>query len=169
MKILETERLLLRTMAPEDAPFYLELVNDPAWLRYIGDRGVRTLEEARAAIVRGPVAMQERVGFSLYLTELKAGAVPIGICGLIKRDGLDDVDIGFAFLPQFCGQGYAFEAAAAVMAHAQRVIGLKRVVAITAPGNQSSIRLLEKLGLRFERMVRLTESSAESRLFVLDF
>jgi RimJ/RimL family protein N-acetyltransferase len=169
LKILETERLVLRGMAPEDAPFYLELVNDPAWLRYIGDRGVRTLEEARAAILRGPVAMQERLGFSLYLTELKAGAAPIGICGLIKRDGLDDVDIGFAFLPQFCGQGYAFEAAAAVMIHAHRVIGLNRLVAITAPGNQSSIRLLEKLGLRFERMVRLTESSAESKLFVRDF
>jgi RimJ/RimL family protein N-acetyltransferase len=165
MMVLETERLILRWLAAEDAAFILELVNDPAWLRFIGDRGVRTLEDARGYILNGPVAMYRRVGFGLYLVELKQSGTPIGMCGLIQRAGLQDIDIGFAFLPAFYGQGYAYEAASAVMHYGQDRLGLNRVVAITAPDNQRSIKLLRKLGLSFEDMLRLGEDQPEVMLF----
>jgi len=168
MKVLETERLVLRRMSAEDAEFMLGLLNEPSWLRYIGDRGVRTVEDARAYILKGPVDMYSRLGFGLYVAELKEAGVPIGICGLVKRDFLEDVDIGFALLPGFWGQGYAHEAAAAVMEHGKSTLGLKRIVAITNPDNRSSIRLLEKLGLRFDRMIRTTADGPEIRLFVWD-
>jgi RimJ/RimL family protein N-acetyltransferase len=112
--------------------------------------------------------MYARVGFGLYLTELKEDGSPMGICGLVKRDFLDDVDIGFAFLPKYWGHGYAYEAASAVLAYGQRVLGLKRIVAITAPDNDRSARLLEKLGLRFERMIRYPDDGQEVRLFAVD-
>ena len=165
MNVLDTERLGLRWLSAEDAAFMLELVNDPAWLRFIGDRGVRTLEDARDYILNGPVAMYHRVGFGLCLVELKQRRTPIGICGLIERVGLEDIDIGFAFLPAFCGQGYAYESAAAIMSYARDTVGLNRVVAITAPDNQRSIRLLKKLGLSFENMLRLGEDQPEVMLF----
>jgi RimJ/RimL family protein N-acetyltransferase len=168
MKVLETDRLVLRRMSVDDAEFELRLLNEPSFLRFIGDRGVRTLEDARAYILKGPVDMYERLGFGLYITELKGEGTPIGICGLVKRDFLEDVDIGFAFLPGFWGQGYASEAAAAVMEHAKGALGLKRIVAITNPENHSSIRLLEKLGLKFDRMIRATADGPEIRLFVWD-
>jgi RimJ/RimL family protein N-acetyltransferase len=165
MNVLETERLILRWLSADDAAFILELVNDPGWLQFIGDRGVRTLEDARGYILNGPVAMYQRVGFGLYMVELKHSATPIGMCGLIKRPNLDDVDIGFAFLPAFCGQGYAYEAASAIMTYAQDTIGLKRVVAIVAPDNQRSITLLTKLGLNFVDLLRLSEEQPEVMLF----
>ncbi len=165
MKVIGTERLILRRLTVEDGEFILELLNDPAWLRFIGDKGVRTLADARDYILKSPVAMYERLGFGLYLTELKSEGVPVGICGLIKRDSLEDVDIGFAFLPEFWGKGYAYESAAAVMAYGKSTFGLKRIVAITTPDNVSSAKLLEKLGFNFERMVKLSDDSAEVRLF----
>jgi RimJ/RimL family protein N-acetyltransferase len=168
MKVLETDRLVLRRMSVDDAEFELRLLNEPSFLRFIGDRGVRTLEDARAYILKGPVDMYERLGFGLYITELKEEGVPIGICGLVKRDFLEDVDIGFAFLPGFWGQGYAYESASAVMEHAKGALGLKRLVAITNPDNQSSIRLLEKLGFQFDRMIRATADGPEIRLFTWD-
>lgn len=166
MIIAETERLTLRRLTVDDAEFVFALLNEPSWLRFIGDKGVRTLEDARAYIENGPVAMYQRFGFGLYVTERRTDGVSMGMCGLIKRDGLDDVDIGFAFLPAYWGRGYAFEAAAAVMDYGRNVIGLTRIVAITAPDNESSARLLEKLGLRFDRMVRLSADAKEDRLFV---
>jgi RimJ/RimL family protein N-acetyltransferase len=165
MNVLETDRLILRRLSIEDAAFILKLVNEPSWLRFIGDRGVRTLEDARNYILKGPVEMYDRVGFGLYLTELKGSGVPIGMCGLIKRDTLKDVDIGFAFLPSFWGQGYAYEAAAAVMAYGRTALGLKRIVAITDPDNHSSIKLLERLGLKFEQMIQLSGDSLALKLF----
>ena len=168
MIISETERLRLRPLTVEDAPFILELLNDPSWLRFIGDKGVRTIEDARTYIASGPMAMYERLGFGLYVTERRTDGVAMGMCGLIKRDGLDDVDIGFAFLPKYWGRGYAHEAAAAVMDYGRNVVGLTRIVAITSPANESSARLLEKLGLRFDRMIRLTDGAKEDRLFVPD-
>jgi len=143
-------------------------LNQPSFLRFIGDKGVRTLENARGYILNGPVDMYNRLGFGLYLTELKEGGVPVGICGLIKRDALEDVDIGFAFLPKFWAEGYAYESTSAVMAYGKDVLGLKRIVAITSPDNHASARLLEKLGLRFERMIRLAEDANEVRLFAVD-
>lgn len=169
MKILGTERLVLRSIETNDAPFYLRLVNEPSWLQFIGEKGVRTLADARTAIRTGPMAMQERLGFSLYLCELKGSAVAIGLCGLIKRDSLPEVDIGFAFLPEFWGEGYAFEAANAVIDHGVRRLGLKRLMAITSPDNTNSIRLIERLGLCFDRIVELPAQGGESRLFVRDF
>jgi RimJ/RimL family protein N-acetyltransferase len=165
LKVLETNRLTLRHLSTDDAEFILEFLNEPSFLRFIGDKGVRTLEDAREYILNGPVAMYNRLGFGLYLTELKETGVPIGICGLIKRDGLEDVDIGFAFLPRFWAKGYAYEAASAVIAYGKDVLRLKRVVAITSPDNQASARLLEKLGMRFERRVKLSEDAEEVRLF----
>jgi ribosomal-protein-alanine N-acetyltransferase len=165
MKVLETERLVLRLLSPEDADFILELVNDPGWLQFIGDKGVRTPEDARAYIRSGPMAMVARHGFGLYLTELKDGAVPIGICGLIKRHGLADVDVGFAFLPAFRAKGYALEAAVATMEYGRKTLGMTRIVAITTPDNHASIKLLRKLGMRFENMIRLPGDSEELSLF----
>lgn len=165
VKVLETERLVLRWLTAEDAPFILELLNDPSWLRFIGDKGVRNLDDAHTYIRIGPRDMYRRLGHGLYLAELKDGGIPIGLCGLIKRDTLDDVDIGFAFLPQYRSQGYAHEAAAATLAYARNTLGMKRIVAITSPDNQASGRLLEKIGLRFERLVRLAGGSGEVRLF----
>jgi RimJ/RimL family protein N-acetyltransferase len=168
MKVLETERLILRRLTVEDSAFILELLNDPSWLRFIGDRGVRTLDDARDYILQSLVAMYERLGFGLYLTELKDEGIPVGICGLIKRDSLEDVDIGFAFLPKFRGKGYAYESASAVMAYGKRTFGLNRLVAITSPDNYGSARLLEKLGFNFERMGKLSDDSEEVNLFVSD-
>jgi RimJ/RimL family protein N-acetyltransferase len=165
MKVLETERLILRRVTVDDSRFILELLNDPSWLRFIGDRGVRTLDDARDYILKSLVAMYERLGFGLYLTELKVEGAPVGICGLIKRDSLEDVDIGFAFLPKFRGEGYAYESASAVMAYGKRAFGLKRMVAITSPDNYGSARLLEKLGFNFERMIKLSDDGEEVRLF----
>lgn len=168
MKVLETERLILRWMSAGDAVFILELLNDPDWLRFIGDKGVTTIEAARAYIQQGPTAMIVRHGFGLYLTELKESGVPIGMCGLIKRDGLDDVDIGFAFLAKYREKGYAYEAAAATIEYGMKTLRLPRIVAITMPDNRSSIRLLEKLGMRFERPVRLPGDAEELSLFAID-
>jgi len=149
---METDRLILRWLSAGDAAFILELVNDADWLRYIGDKGVRNLDDARGYIDKGPIDMYRRLGFGLYRVELKTDGTPIGICGLIKRETLDDVDIGFAFLPQFRSQGYGSEAARETLEHGRDVFGLKRVVAITSADNEASGRLLEKIGLRFESM-----------------
>lgn len=165
MKVLETERLILRWVSLEDAEFILGLLNEPSWLRFIGDKGVRTLEDARAYILKGPVDMYSRLGFGLYLVELKKSVLPIGMCGLIKRDTLEDVDIGFAFLPAYWGKGYAYEAAAAVMTYGEKVLGLNRIVAITSLDNDRSAKLLEKLGLRFEKVLKLAPGSEEIKLF----
>ncbi|MCC6744773.1 MAG: GNAT family N-acetyltransferase [Acidobacteria bacterium] len=168
MIVCTTDRLVLRLLSVEDAEFILELLNEPSWLRFIGDKGVRTLDDARSYIATGPVAMYERHGFGLYVTERREDGVPMGICGLIKRDWLDDVDIGFAFLPRFWGRGYAHEAAAAVMDYGRNVLGIGRIVAITSPDNATSARLLEKLGLRFDRMIQMRDDGTEDRLFVPD-
>ncbi len=165
MKILETERLILRWLTLEDAEFVFQLVNEPSWLKFIGDKGVRTIADARAYILKGPLEMYSRLGFGLYLVELREEGLAIGMCGLIKRDSLKDVDVGFAFLPAYWGRGYAYEAASAVMEYSGRVLGLSRVVAITSPDNGRSAKLLEKLGLRFEEMVKLAPDADEVRLF----
>jgi [ribosomal protein S5]-alanine N-acetyltransferase len=167
LNVLATPRLQLRTLAEDDAPFILELLNDPAWLRFIGDKGVRTVDDARAYIANGPMAMVRRLGFGLYRVAIRDADVPVGICGLIKRDALDDVDLGFAFLPQFRAQGFAREAATAVMAHGRGVLGLPRIVAITAPDNVRSIKVLEDLGLRCERTFRMPGDDHEVQLYAV--
>jgi RimJ/RimL family protein N-acetyltransferase len=162
--VLETQRLTLRRFAPGDAAFILELVNDPDWKRFIGDKKVASLDDARGYILKGPVAMYERVGFGLWLAALKDGT-PIGMCGLIKREGLEDVDIGFAFLPRYRANGYAHEAAAATLTYGREVLKIARIVAITSVDNAGSIRLLEKLGMRFEKLVSLPDDPETLKLF----
>ena len=164
--ILATDRLVLRRLtADDDAEFILDLLNQPSFLQFIGDKGVRTLADARHYILDGPVASYQRFGFGLYATSLQDSGVRIGICGLIKRETLKDVDIGFAFLPQFWSQGYAFEAASAVMTYGRNVLGMNRIVAITSPDNYASIKVLEKIGLRFEQMIRPSADGPEVKLF----
>jgi len=168
VKVLETDRLVLRLISTDDAEFFLRLLNEPSFLRFIGDKKVRSLEDAHNYILNGPLQSYQRFGFGLYLVELKTTSVPIGICGLLKRDTLDDVDIGFAFLPEFWARGYGFESARALMAHERDAKGLKRILAITSPDNVGSVALLEKLGLKFERLMKLTEDAPEVKLFAAD-
>jgi RimJ/RimL family protein N-acetyltransferase len=169
LKVIETDRLILRWLATDDAEFILKLLNDPSWLRFIGEKGVSTLEDARNYIVTGPMDMYYRLGIGLYLTEMKDGKVPIGICGLIKRDSLEDVDIGFAFLSEFHSKGYAYEAASATLAYGSEQLGLNRIVAITSKDNHSSSKLLEKIGMEFNRIIILPDDTEELKLFSSEF
>jgi RimJ/RimL family protein N-acetyltransferase len=166
---LKTARLIVRELTGDDAPFILTLLNDPSFIRNIGDRGVRTAADAVAYIENGPRASYARHGFGLCLVELNGqpgAATPIGICGLLKRDELPEPDIGFAFLPEYWSKGYAFEAASAVLADARGPRALTRLLAIVSPENESSIRLLDRLGFRYERMIQLTPEGKELKLFV---
>jgi len=156
--------LVLRELDLDDAAFILELLNEPAFLRFIGDKGVRTLDGARDYMRKGPIDSYGRHGFGLYAACLLDGT-PIGICGLVKRDGLTDADVGFAFLSRHCAKGYAAESASAVLVHARRVLRMPRIVAITAPENRGSIAVLEKIGLQFEGMIRLEDLGPELKLF----
>jgi [ribosomal protein S5]-alanine N-acetyltransferase len=165
MQAIDTERLLLRELGEDDAPFMLELLNDPGWLRYIGDRGVRDIDAARDYLLKGPMRMYRERGFGLYCVTLKESGAPIGVCGLIKRDTLDDIDIGFAFLGRHEGRGFGMESATAVMRHARYTLGIARVVAITSVDNHASMRLLERIGLRFEKLMTLAGDDKEVRLF----
>lgn len=162
-----TERLRLSRLTADDAAFILELLNEPGFLRHIGDKCVRTLADARDYIASGPMASYERFGFGLQLVELLASGEKAGICGLLKRETLPDVDLGFAFLQRFWSKGYAFEAASAVLARAREAGRLERILAITSEDNVASIRLLEKLGFRFERSAPLSAGGPELRLFRL--
>ncbi|WP_459503744.1 GNAT family N-acetyltransferase [Bacillus sp. C1] len=168
MNIMETERLALRLQTTDDAAFILELMNDPSWLQFIGDRAVRTIEDAKAYILNGPIRMYKQFGFCLFLVERKEDHVPIGICGLVKRDSLEDVDIGFAFLPKYWAKGYAYEAASAVMTYGANKLGLNRIVGITTSDNHASAKLLKKVGLQFERSIQSPNDTEELNLFVFD-
>ena len=159
--VLETDRLRLRRLSVDDAGFILKLLNEPSFIQNIGDRGVRTIADAQAYIRNGPVASYEKHGFGLWLVETKESGAHIGICGLLKREVLEDVDIGYALLPEFWSRGYALESASAVLSYGREKLGLKRVLAVVNPQNQSSIRLLEQIGFEFEKIVRLSEDAAE--------
>lgn len=152
---LETERLRLREFTAADATFIVKLLNSPGWLRYIGDRGVRTEADALNYIAQGPRASYARYGYGLWCVARKEDGVPVGMCGLLKRDALPDVEVGFAFLPEHAGLGYAQESARAVVEAGRRRFGLRRLAAITQPTNAASIRVLEKLGLTYERMATM--------------
>lgn len=169
MLIADTARLTLRTLEPGDAAFYLALVNDPAWIANIGDRDIHDLDAARAAIEAGPRTSQRTHGFSFYLVERRDDGAPIGICGLVKRETLPDADIGYAFLPAYWGQGYAWEAAAAVVEHAERDLGLACLLGITSPDNLASNRLLAKLGLRLEGLIAMPPEGRATNLYRRDF
>jgi RimJ/RimL family protein N-acetyltransferase len=165
MKVLETDRLVLRWAVAGDGPFFMELLTDPDWIRYIGDRGIRTVEDAARYVTDRLIPGYEGHGFGLNVVLLRETGEPIGICGLIRREGLDDVDVGFAFLPRYRGRGYAVEATSAVLAHGRRAFGLRRIVAITLPENEGSIRVLEKAGMRREGAIRLPNDPDDLLLF----
>ncbi|MEJ7847304.1 MAG: GNAT family N-acetyltransferase [Pyrinomonadaceae bacterium] len=166
MKILETERLILRLVSETDAEFILDLLNQPSFIEFIGDRGVRTVEEARNYIQTRFTKSYEDNGYSLYLVELKDSLTPVGLCGFVKRDTLPDPDIGFAFLPQYCGKGYAVESARGVMEYGRDVLKFERALAITTQDNESSGRLLEKIGFAFERLIEMPPDNEMLKLFV---
>lgn len=164
--VVETARLILRKLNPEDAEFIVELLNDDDFLRFIGDRGVRDVMDAERYILEGPERSYAENGFGLYAVDRKGDGLTIGICGLLRRPYLEDVDIGFAFLPGFRNLGYGFESAAGVLKHAREQFGLERVAAITVPENTASVKLLEKLGMAFERIVQSDDDETELMLFV---
>jgi RimJ/RimL family protein N-acetyltransferase len=168
MTVLETERLTLRHLVPEDAEFAFRLVNEPSFLQYIGDKGVRTLDDARNYLATGAIASYARHGFGLNHVRLRAGDVPIGMCGLVKREALPDADIGYAFLPEFWSKGYAIESATAVLAHAQEVFGLRRILAIVSPDNRASIALLERLGMHFESTMSFAGRPDDTLVFATE-
>jgi RimJ/RimL family protein N-acetyltransferase len=161
VKVLETQRLFLRHFMVEDAPFILDLLNDPGFIENIADRGVRTIADAEGYILNGPATSYAKHGFGLYAVVLKATAQPIGMCGLIKRDTWDEVDIGYALLARYAGQGYATEAARATLSYGLGTLGLKRVVAVISPNNQASAHVLEKIGMAFERLIPWVASGNE--------
>jgi RimJ/RimL family protein N-acetyltransferase len=165
MFVIETARLGLRRLDLDDASFILDLLNQESFIRHIGDKGVRNLDDARNYLVSGPLESYRRFGFGLYCLCLRAGGERIGICGLVKRETLADVDVGFALLPQYGGHGYATEAARAVLDYARAALGLGRIVGITAPENYASIAVLEKIGLRYERSVAVGADAHEVRLY----
>ncbi|KON88836.1 GCN5 family acetyltransferase [Sporosarcina globispora] len=165
MKVLETDRLNLRWFTPDDAAFIFELLNEPSWKRYIGDKGVRTLEDAKNYILTGPMDMYSQLGFGLFLVERKEGSTPIGMCGLIKRDSLENIDIGFAFLSRYQTQGYGFESASATLKYGHEQLDLKRILAITSLDNHASSRLLEKIGMKYEGTIILPNDTEELKLF----
>lgn len=167
MTVLDTERLLLRPITVDDAEFILILLNEPSFLRYIGDKQVRNVEDARQYILNGPIASYERHGLGLLLVELRDSHTRIGMCGLLKRDELPEPDIGFALIPDFWNKGFAFEAAAAVLQDARDRLKLQRILAITSLDNDASIKLLERLGFKFDRVTRLAPDREEIKLFVL--
>jgi RimJ/RimL family protein N-acetyltransferase len=166
--IVTTSRLALTEFTAADAPFIVQLLNDPDWIRYIGDRDIRTDDDARAYLARGPLAMYAKNGFGLWRVARRDDGTPVGMCGLIKRDTLPDVDVGFAFLPAYRGLGYAEEAAAATLALAADRYGLTRVVAIASPDNERSLRLLEKLGMTFEGPAPGGDSTDPTVLYALN-
>lgn len=167
MSILETNRLSLRRFTLDDDVFIYELLNQPAWKRYIGDRGIDSVPAARAYIETVLIAAYRRLGFGFFGMELKTSGALVGMCGLIKREALDDIDLGFALLSPFEGQGLAYEAAAATLAYGRDTLGLTRVVAITSLDNERSARLLERLGMRYERLVRLADDDEQLRLYAI--
>ena len=165
MNIIETKRLILRKFIIDDAGFVLELLNSPSWLKYIGDRNVKNLEDAKNYISDKLISSYIKNGFGLYEIILKKDNIPVGMCGLIKRDTLENIDLGFALSPVFTGNGYAFEAAFATLNYAKTVLKLERIIAITTTENKNSIKLLEKLKFVFEKMVLLSNEEEELMLF----
>jgi RimJ/RimL family protein N-acetyltransferase len=162
---LQTERLQLRWMTLADAELMLAVWNDPAFVRFVGDRGIRTLDEARTTMEEGAMKLYSDYGYGPFRVALRDDDSAIGICGLFRRDGLDDPDIGFATLPGYCGKGYAHEAACAVVDHARHDLGLARLTAIVSPENEASVGLIRKLGLQFERMHHMAGDDDEVAIY----
>ena len=167
--VLQTERLELHWLSVDDAPLMLAVWNDPAFVRFVGDRGVRSLEDAEVAMREGLLQLYEKHGYGPFVVSRRDDAANMGICGLFHRDGLEEPDIGFALLPDYCGMGFGFESSAAVLEHARDSLGLPRIVAIVSPDNSASIALLEKLGLSYERPIRMPGDDHDVLLYGIEF
>jgi len=165
MIITQTSRLILRQVDTNDAAFILELLNDSSFLQYVGDKQVRNLESAKNYILEGPVSSYQTYGYGLYLVELIETGEPIGICGLIKREFLGHADLGFALMPEYRGNGYAFESARATVDLARDKLRLEKIVAITNPDNLGSIKLLDKLGMSFDKLIKLPGADKQLNLY----
>jgi RimJ/RimL family protein N-acetyltransferase len=168
MIVTETDRLIIRRLTLDDAEFILDLVNQPSFLHFIGDKGVRTLADAQQYLKNVPMASYEKHGFGSYCVVLKETQHPIGMSGLIKREELDRPDIGFSLLPDYWRQGYAFEAAQAIANYAKNTLKLDRLVAIANSNNEASIGLLQRLGFEYQRMVQIANDDREIKLFSKD-
>lgn len=167
-QIFDTERLQLRSTNLDDADFTLRLLNSPKWIKYIGDRNVHSVEEAKQYILDRVIPQQERLGYASYTVIRKSDGVKIGSCGLYDREGLEGVDLGFAFLPEYEGQGYAFESASKIVDVSSAQFKIKKLQAITLEANRSSRRLLEKLGFSFKEKINLPDDPEELMLYKLE-
>ena len=165
MTTLATERLIMDELGMEDAEFLLRSLNDEDFIKHIGDRGVRTLPEAEQYLINRVVPSYEENGFGMYVVRLKTTGEALGMCGLVNRPGLDDIDLGYSFLPGARGRGYAVEAARGILNWAIGDLGMKRLVAIVSPDNGASIALLEKLGMQFETMIQLPDDEEKICLY----
>jgi len=164
--LIETDRLVLREFKLDDAEFVLKLVNEPSWLENIGDKNVHTIADAEGYISTGPLQSYQENGYGLWMAELKLQSVPVGMCGLVKREFFSEPDVGFAFLPEYWGLGFASEAGRATLEYAQNTLNISRVLGITSLDNVGSMRVLEKIGLKYEKLVNLPGYQGQSRLFV---
>jgi RimJ/RimL family protein N-acetyltransferase len=165
MIVLETNRLLLKHFTLDDAAFILRLLNEPSFIQNVGDKGVRTLEQASGYLIEGPIKSYQIHGHGLYLVALKESLQPIGMCGLLKRDQFDDVDLGYAFLPEFWSKGFAHESASAVLKFGLNVLRRTKILAIVSPGNAASIKVLKKLGFAFSKYVQISPEDSEVALY----
>lgn len=165
MTLIDTDRLSIRYIKVEDFNFIFRLLNDPSWIKYIGDKGIKTEDDAKNYIQTGPLQMYKNFGFGLYLVTLKETAVPIGLCGLIKRPSLENIDLGYAFLPEYTGKGYAFEATKAVLQYGKEQLTIDKIVAITTLDNFSSEKVLLKLGFTFDSLIKEKNDAEELKLF----
>ena len=163
--ILETERLIISELSIEDAPFFYDLVNDPAWIQFIGNKDVNTISDAENYLSTKIIPSYKKNSFGFYLVSDKKQNLPIGISGLVDRDGLENVDVGYAFLPNFRGKGYAFEATKAILNFAKNTLHLDPIVAITNLDNAKSCQLLERLGLKFDKIIQLEDDPGKCRLY----
>ena len=165
MEIIESERLFLRPLTLDDSEFILELLNTEGFIKYIGDRNVKTIAQANEYLLNGPLKSYDTNGFGLSLVELKTDRTPVGMCGLLKRDYLDHPDIGFAFLPNYTGKGYAYEIAKEIIHHGLQKLHMENILAIVLPENSSSVKLLEKLGFRYEKNFISPDTNEELCLY----
>lgn len=167
--LFTTERLFIRNLLTTDAEFIYKLVNQESWLRFIGDKNIHTLIDAENYINNGPIMMYHKYGFGLWAVELKSTNTVIGICGLIKRDNLPEIDLGFAFLDQYTNNGYAFEACSHILNHAKNKLNKQAVLAIVMPENTNSIKLLKKLGFCDIKPMQLNANSHNVNLMEIKF
>ncbi len=168
MTVIETERLLLTRLSYDHCEFISELVNEPSFKRYIGDKEVHSQEDAHRYLREGPIGSYEQHGYGLFLVSVRESDMPAGICGLVKREEFDDPDLGFAFLNRYRRRGYASESARAVLEHGFDELGLRRIIAMADPDNEPSVRLLQTLGFVYERKVRMPEDEYDINLFSLE-